>query len=363
MGFLAPPGVDPEADVTSWVARTDAGEPYDEPEARAIVERLVRFHSPYYVPANRRPPPLLLAAGFTDDLFPVDEVLRFANRSARRYPGAALALLLGDFGHQRAANKPRERAFLMRSIHAWFDHHLRGRGRAPREGVTAFAQTCPRSAPPGGPFRARSFLRLARGELRHRSSEPQLLSSTGGDPATGAALDPAAGGGDGCVAVDASTAPGTASYTLRVDEKRGLTLIGAPTVSAVLSVEGAPPQDTQIAARLWDRAPDAGTRRLVARGLYRPGGEGRATWQLHPAAWRFAPGHTIELELLGSDPPYARPSNASFETEVERLKLRLPVRRRPDCETVRRLGPPPLLRGQRPAPGASRPPRFAGCRH
>jgi hypothetical protein len=360
MGFLAPPGLDPEADVSSWVARTDAGEPYDDPQAQAIIERLVRFHSPYYVPPNRRPPPLLLAAGFTDDLFPVDEVLRFANRSAQRFPEAPLALLLGDFGHQRAANKPRERDLLLRSIHAWFDHHLRGRGRAPREGVTAFAQTCPRTAPSSGPLRARSFARLARGELRHRWRAPHLLRSTGGDPATGAALDPAAGGGDGCVEIDAARASGTATYALPVAGERGLTLIGAATVTAGLSIAGAPPQETQIAARLWDLAPAAGTRRLVARGLYRPAAEGRATWQLHPAAWRFEPGHTIELELLGSDAPYARPSNGSFETEIGRLKLRLPVRRRPDCETVKRLGPPPLLPGQRPAPGAAQR-RFRGC--
>ena len=361
MGFLAPAGLDAEADVSSWVARTDAGEPYDDPSAQAIVEQLVRYHSPYYVPASRRPPPLLLASGFTDGLFPADEVLRFANRTARRFPGAPLSLLLGDFGHQRAANKPPERDLLLRSIHAWFDHHLHGRGHAPRQGVTAFAQTCPRSAPPRGPFRAHRFARLARGELRRVWHQPQLLSSSGGDPATGAALDPAAGGGDGCVEVDASPSPGTATYSLPVSGRRGVTLIGAPTVIAGLSIRGSRPQNTQIAARLWDVSPSTKTRRLVARGLYRPAAEGRATWQLHPAAWRFERGHTIELELLGSDAPYARPSNGHFETEVGRLKLRLPVRQRPDCKAVKRLGPPPLLPGQRPAPGAARPPRSAAC--
>ena len=368
MGFLAPPGLDPDADVSSWVARTDAGEPYDDPAAQAIVEQLARFHSAYYVPPNRRPPPLLLASGFTDDLFPADEVLRFANRTARRYPGLPLSVLLGDFGHQRAANKPRERGRLLRSIHAWFDHHLRDRGRAPRDGVTAFAQTCPRSAPPRGPFRARSFARLARGELRGAWREPQTLSTVGGDPATGAALDPAAGGGDGCVEVDARRAPGTATYARPVARRRGVTLLGAPTVSADLVIDGAPAANTQIAARLWDVAPGALTRRLVARGLYRPSAQGRATFQLHPAAWKFEAGHTIELELLGADAPYARPSNGSFETEVSRLKLRLPVRQHPDCESVKRAGPPPLLAGQRLAPSAAHLPRrqgraaITGCR-
>jgi predicted acyl esterase len=344
------------------VRRTDQGEPYEGEDVEEIVRLMRRYHSAYYIKADRPPAPLFVGSGFTDDLFPVDEALRFANRTRKRYPRAPVSLLLGDFGHQRASNKPAERERLLESVHAWFDHHLRGRGQAPREGVTAFAQTCPRSAPPRRPFRARNFVRLARGELRHRWAEAQLLSSTGGDPAAGAALDPAAGGGNGCVEVDATAAPGTAGYALPVDERRRLTLIGAPTVTAALSIDGARPQDTQIAARLWAVEPDAGTRRLVARALYRPAGEGRATWQLHPAAWRFEPGHAIELELLGSDAPYARPSNGSFETEVKRLKLRLPVRQRPDCEAVRRLGPPPLLRGHRPAPGVSPRARFAGCR-
>lgn len=327
IGYLAPPGLDPEADVGAWVTRTDAGEPYDDPETQEIVDQLARYHSAYYVPPSRRPPPLHLASGLTDDLFPADEVLRFANRTAQRWPGLPLAIQLGDFGHQRAANKPRERRRLLRSIHRWFDHYVAGRGRAPRDGVTAFAQSCPRSAPPGHRYRAASFARLARGKLRIRSHAPQRLSSSGGDPATGRALDPAAGGGDGCVEVDASKAPGTAVYR-RPIRHRALTLIGAPTVVARVAVSGAEPADSQIASRLWDVGPDGERKRLVARGLYRPRSGARQAWQLHPAAWKFAPDHTIELELLGSDPPYGRPSNDSFEVEIERLRLALPLRQR-----------------------------------
>ncbi len=353
MGYLAPPGLDPDADVAGWVARTDAGEPYSDEAAARIVDQLARFHSPYYVPATRRPAPLLLASGFTDDLFPADEVLRFANRTRRRWPGLPLALVLGDFGHQRAANKGRERARLRRAIHGWFDHELRGRGRSRRPGVVAYAQTCPRSAPPGRRFRASSFAALTRGEVRLRSNEPGRIVSGGGDPSTGLALDPAAGGGDGCVEVRTGRALGTATYALPVSGPRGFTLIGAPTVAARIAVSGAAPENAEIAARLWDVSEDDASRRLVARGLYRPAPGVRQLFQLHPAAWRFAPGHSLELELLGADAPYARPANSTFSIEVERLRLRLPVRQRPDCGQVRRAGPAPLLAGQRPAPGAA----------
>ena len=325
MGFLAPAGTDPQADVAGWVARTDQGEPYNDASTQDIVELLTRFHSAYYIPPSRRPPPLYLASGFTDDLFPVDEILRFANRTRKRFPSVPVSIQLGDFGHQRAANKKPERALLVRSIHRWFDHYLRDRGRPPAEGVKAFAQTCPRDAPPLGPFRAPKFSRLARGALKLRSAAPQTLSSSGGDPAVGRALDPAAGGGDSCVAVPAQRASGTAVYDRQV-KKRGLTLIGQPKVTANVTVSGTQPTSSQLDSRLWDVGPD-GQKHLVARGLYRPEMATRQRWYLHPGAWRFPRGHTIELELLGNDAPYARPSNDQFEIEVSDLKLKLPLRR------------------------------------
>jgi hypothetical protein len=51
-------------------------------------------------------------------------------------------------------------------------------------------------------------------------------------------------------------------------------------------------------------------------------------WQLHANGWRFAAGHVAKLELLGADPPYARPSNGTFQVGVADLDLRLPVRER-----------------------------------
>jgi predicted acyl esterase len=133
--------------------------------------------------------------------------------------------------------------------------------------------------------------------------------------------------GDSCVEVSAARAPGTAVYERPVG-KRALTLLGAPTISAAVAVSGVEPASSQIASRLWDVAPGGESKRLVARGLFRPDDNPRQAWQLHPGAWRFKPGHTIELELLGNDAPYARPSNGSFETEVSELTLRLPLRRR-----------------------------------
>jgi predicted acyl esterase len=143
----------------------------------------------------------------------------------------------------------------------------------------------------------------------------------------GLQIDPVTGGGDACTVIDAERQPGTA-IAERVVGRRAVTVIGAPKVRANLEIDGVRPDVSQIAGRLWDVAPDGGTQLLVARGTFRPSGDGEARWYLHPAAHRFAPGHTIRLELLGNDLPYARPSNGVFSIDLDGLEAKLPVRAR-----------------------------------
>ena len=325
MGYLAPRGTDPDADVAAWVSRTDQGEPYTDAAAKAIVGELADYHSAYYIDPSHPPPPLFLSSGFTDDLFPVDETLRFANRTRELYPRVPISMLYGDLGHQRAANKDVERARLVAGIHRWFDHYLRGAGAAPRSGATAYVETCPHSRPSIGPFHAPTFAGLSRRVLKFRSKPPRAVTSAGGDPSVGAAIDPVTGGGDSCKTTDPAPEPGTARYVLRRARGNGFTLIGAPRLRAKLSIEGAAPSTSQLDARLWDVAPDGKTQVLVARGMYRPR-DGANRWQLHPGAWRFEAGHSAVLELLGEDPPFARPSNGDFTITVRDLRARLPIR-------------------------------------
>ena len=338
MGYLAPPGTDRDADVISWVERADQGEPYDDANAQALVQRVDHYHSPYQVDSSVAPPPLFIASGFTDDLFPVDEALRFANRTRRDHPRTPLSLMFGDFGHQRAANKPADRKRLLDAIHTWFDHWLRGRGPAPFEGVLATTQTCPHDAPSGGPFSAPTFAGLAHGEVRFSSSSPQTVDSTGGDPDVARAIDPVAGGGDDCATTSAAAEPGTASWSLPAAQGAGYTLLGAPTILAHLTVSGTS-SSAQLAGRLWDVAPGGGSQTLVARGLYRPTGSGTEVWQLHANGWHFAAGHVAKLELLGADAPYARPSNGAFQVAVSGLELRLPVQDAPGGQVQTALAP------------------------
>jgi hypothetical protein len=246
----------------------------------------------------------------------------------RRFPNRPLSLLLGDFGHQRASNKANERARLVRAIRRWFDQHLRGAKRGPREGATAFLQSCPRDRRSPPPFTAPSFAALATSASRLHGAAAQTIVSGSGNPLVGVEIDPVTGGGDACALVDTAVAPGVATASRVVRPGRPITLIGAAEISATLTVDGARPDVSQIAARLWDVAPDGSSQLLVGRGTFRPTGDGPASWQLHPSAWRFKAGHTIKLELLGGDPPYARPSNGAFTITVGGLEVRLPTRPR-----------------------------------
>src|SRR5262249_17888739 len=138
-----------------------------------------------------------------------------------------------------------------------------------------------------------------------------------------------------CMTTPSGDEPGTANFRLPVVTGHGYTLLGSPTVIADLKLRGTYPE---LAARLWDVAPN-GTQILIARALYRPPGWRRVVFQLHANGWHFAAGHVVKLQLLGRDPPYARPSNATFTISVSHLDVRLPVHERPGRGQVHRPAP------------------------
>jgi predicted acyl esterase len=333
-GYYAPPGADPAADLTRWLAQINAGEPYGADE-RAIADELAAHHSPYYLDHSRAPAPTLIASGWTDDLFPVDEAVRYYNRTRAQYPDTPLSLMFLDFGHQRGQNKEPDVARFEQRAYAWMDRYVKGDAAAPAlEGVEALTQTCPKDAPSGGPYAAPTWKALHPGEVRFASATPQTVTSLGGDPTIARAFDPIAGDG-ACATTSAAAEAGTADYHLPAATGDGYTLLGAPTVIADLRLTGTFPT---LALRLLDVAPD-GTQTLVARGLYRPTADGRQVLQLHPGAWRFAPGHVAKLQLLGRDAPYGRASNGTFTVDVRSLELRLPVRERRGAQVRRPLAP------------------------
>jgi predicted acyl esterase len=312
-----------------------------------VLEEIKQHHSSYYVDASRQPAPLLIANGWTDDLFPVDEALRFYNRTKDAYPKAFVGLEFLDYGHSRGQNKAADTALLHARQQLFLDHFLKGEGDKPFEGVRVLTQTCPKEAPSGGPYSAKTWKALTPGEVRLGSPDQQLVVS-GGDPQTGRNFDPIAGGG-ACAKSDGADFPGTANYRLPVTQADGLTMLGSATIVAdILS----PSPSNQLAARLLDVGPD-GQETLVARGTYRPDVTTSATrqvFQLHPGGWQFATGHTAKLELLAFDAPYSRPSQGQLPVAVSNLELRLPVHQQPGAQ-VQAPAPKVVPAGFKRAPG------------
>jgi predicted acyl esterase len=320
----APPGADPDADLFSWYGLTTAGEPYDDnPLLLDAVDELTTHHSSYYVEADRKPAPLLISNGWTDDLFPVDEAVRFYNRTRTQFPKARLAMYHLDYGHQRGQSRQEDTARLAAAQREWLDHFLLGQGKKPAQDVRALTIACGEGAKSEGPYTAPSWRKLSPGEVRLTSAGAQTIVSPG-DPTISRAFDPIAGGG-ACATADAADQAGTANYRLTVEREDGFTVLGSPTVIADVD---APSPHAQIAARLLDVDPATGQETLMARTLYRPEAAGRQVFQLHPTAYRVAKGHEVKLELLAADVPYGRISNGGGPVTVSELELRLPTAER-----------------------------------
>jgi hypothetical protein len=351
--YYAPPGLDPQADVMTWFAQTNAGEPYSTPMVESQVQQFAQFRSPYYLlqgdygVGREAPAPLFLSNGFTDDVFPVDEGLRYVNLEHKLYPSDPVAMFNYDGGHQRGGNKLADGELLISRVKPFLDHYAKGEGSRPTLGVTVRTQTCPSTAPSGGPYWAQTWAGLHPGEVDYRSDAAQTILSTGGNPQVSATFDTIGasefsninGLGWPCQTASATPEPGVATYPLPAATGAGYTLLGSPTVIANLNVTG---EFAYIAARLLDVDPTTNTETLLARGIYRidPNApNGRQVFQLHPGAWHFAAGQIPELELLGRDSPYSRPSNGTFSISVSNLQLRLPVHEVPGAH-----GTPPVVR-------------------
>jgi predicted acyl esterase len=316
-GYIAPPGLDPEAELVKWYSLINAGEPYVV-EGEAIAKQIYDYHQGYGTPLAGKTAPMLLESGWTDDLFPVEQSLRAYN--AARADHSYAALMLGDLGHSPGANKENTDHAFNEEGAQFFAAKLEHSGAAPKNGsVTAYTQTCPTAAPAAGPFTASRFSKLAPHAVTFGSAAPQTFTSVGGNPAVAAELDPIVNS-EACKTVTAETEPDTANYTTT---SSGFTLMGLPTITANIKQTGV---YGEIAARLWDVLP-SGEQRLVSRGIYRlaEGQEGKITFQLHGNGYEFPAGDTVKLQLLGRDAPYYRASNGVFSIEASDVSVSLPT--------------------------------------
>lgn len=329
-GYIAPKGADPTADPKQLFALAGAGEPYGR-DVESPLNQIRQYSG--ITRLQSKAAPILAMSGWNDDLFPPEQTARAYDILRQGDPNADITLQWGDVGHPRASNKRNTYVLFNRQVSNFFDHHLRGKGKAPERGsITAMTTTCPQNAPADGPYRADELDDLAKGTVRFGNSRTEKITSDGGSPGVSEAFTPIFGTLDACKKIPQVISPGTANYQLAV--ARTFRLMGLPRVRARIDTDG---PFGQLDYMLWDVAPK-GTQRLVARGAIRltPNDRGKLVFQLSGNGYRFKRGHIVRFEIAGSDNMYRRPSNGSFDVAVRDLRIDLPTLERPDGRQISR---------------------------
>jgi pimeloyl-ACP methyl ester carboxylesterase len=329
-GFLASAGSRLPQEAYGWLARTTAGEPYEgdasvDAAKRALSEdRSAYFQDDYFRRLKEglvRPVPVFAAQGVTDPIFSALELVRMARRlhAARRdYP---IGMWFGDFEHLTSGVKIAElRAFHDRGtrfLERAFEHPFRRQRLDVRMAVT--------SCDPkvfGPVLKARSWDALHPGTVSFALPGTQATASPLSDP-RGLESDPVVLSqtrGRGCITTTRPPTPGVATWTVPVD--RPFTLAGMPRLRfAFVSTA----RDITFTPRLWDEAPD-GVQTLVTRGAWRGIGDTTTVdTELFGAAWHFAAGHRLVLEVPQVDATYFRPDNFASSALLSAARLDLPV--------------------------------------
>jgi hypothetical protein len=331
-GFLATAGARLPQPTYGWLARMNAGEPYDagdpliEEARRELTVPRSAFYQHDYFEALRsgrvRRVPVLAGQGWTDPLFPAIEVLRMYRRLRAADPGYPMSIYMGDFEHLTAQAKIPD----MRHFHVLgnrlFDRYLRGRGPKPRREVQAAITSCdPKRF--GPVVRAATWDGLATSHADLDLGGPRQTSYRAGGE--GPLADPvllAQQRGRGCITAGGGQTAGSAYYDVPLAAPA--TLVGLPRIT--LDYTATAP-DFELNARLWDVAPD-GSRTLVDRGAYRGGPDlsGTAAYELFGDAWALAADHRLQLEILQDDSTFLRPDNVPSTVTIQSARITLPLR-------------------------------------
>jgi hypothetical protein len=336
-GYYAPTTAnDPEANIQNWHTFNNTGGPYDGQPLAIQQEEQLPNHSAYYTNMSESPAPAIMENGWNDDLFPVDETVKYYNKVRAAYPNQPIQLFDWDLGHNpRSAQtlSTSDAAKFQAAQNAWFAYYVKGEGSEPANaqgGATAITSNCPQTAGSSGTeYKAANWASLSPGEIRFSSGPEQTVQAPGtatANPFTSGTI---------CTTQSAANNASAAEYKFSEAPVGGFTLLGSSTVIAEIST---PAANDQLIARLYDENVAGGTEQLIGRQAYRPlnpgEGFGKQVFQLHPQAWKVEAGHALKLELMVADSTsctgllpacYVRPSSSPHSIQVRNLELRVPT--------------------------------------
>ncbi|NNN22436.1 MAG: alpha/beta fold hydrolase [Acidimicrobiales bacterium] len=350
LGYEAPVGVDPTADIVSWQKASLEDLP-GNPATVALANEFRNYKSPYGIPPLASgPSPILIANGFTDALFPASEALEFKAQADKADPNAPVSLFFGDIGHPWSDNNSySSNASGQEGVN--FLSQVMQSGKTPTPTVITQSVVCPSTTKPNSILSAANFSDLENGQIVASSqnmsgafSYGSKLSqttaflagvsgpSTGtisptGDPALSLKLNDLGFLGNAtnfCNPLpNITVAPsGTILDNLSYSTSNSTLLLGSPVVSLKLSQLSS---YAEAIAMVWDVSP-SGTRQLITDGveLLHPG-VSQATFALFPTSYTLAPQDKIELSLMGSDYPSFRSSITTGNYDVTGIAITIPT--------------------------------------
>jgi hypothetical protein len=333
-GYIAPPGVDPTADVTTSTLRTLAGNPFPskDPIVANTIKQFETFKSARGIPPDGVIP-IFWVQGMTDPLFTAFHPLQMANVLRGLDPAYPIKLWFGDMGHDYAGERIDEWAAAHVQMNAFLDHYLKGDGPAPVFDVTASITRCLNHDDPMELVTAPTWAALHSSTMTRSFSGPRGTTSAGPsivgvltDPVSQASITQNPLAYRGCRKID-STYRDRNAATWRFRARGAVTMLGAPLVKVTFATSA---PDVELAVRLWDVDEESGLQALVTRGVYRsldgPGAGLRAGFQIAPNGYRWLPGHVIKLEITANDAPYYQPSNIPAVVVIKAVTLTLPTR-------------------------------------
>ena len=320
-GHYAPPGADPTADLQTWYADIQKGEPYlaADPALAGALHQIRDWKSPYYQSALIQRDvtaadevPVLDVQGWTDELFPESQGVALYNELKRADPNWPVTLAVSDVGHAGAQNKSGSWSWINQRATNFLNYYMLGSGTAPSLDVQAQETTCGAGAADGPIHTAAGWSQLTPGRVTFALDQASATSSATPTQPIGVRTDPivtSESGQKGCYGTSVADLGFAGGSNWYFHVSSAFTLVGEPVVTLPATIAGA---DAEVDVRLWDEDLNTGLLTLVTRGNERwtgTPGDYTLTFPLHGNAWTFGTGHTVLVEVLQQDTPYLRPDN------------------------------------------------------
>ena len=188
-----------------------AGEPYGKSVAEAL-QIMQHYKSASGIPLlPGDPAPTAIQSGWTDTFFPVSEALHYADRSRATHSRSPQLLLFADVGHGWASDKTADSDYTVNEGLDFLDAIMLTHS-TPRPASSPSLRPARRRRPPVHHVTLRPWAGSRRGRSAWEDRPRRSATSSGGDLAVSAALNPAYAGKAPVQLNEHTVAPGTADY-------------------------------------------------------------------------------------------------------------------------------------------------------